>query len=74
MQKQRFSGTSKNRTAQLFLDYSKDKGMITAAERKHKLTTVQRFLGNAVFRELWESTKAIPNSFLEPGWKQILIL
>ncbi len=51
-QKQRFSGTSKNRTAQLFLDYAQDKGMITADERKRRLTTVQRFLGNSVFKEI----------------------
>jgi hypothetical protein len=50
-QKQRFSGTSKNRTAQLFLDYAEAKGMITAEERRRKLTTVQRFLGNEVFKE-----------------------
>jgi hypothetical protein len=50
-QKQRFSGTSKNRTAQLFLDYAEAKGMITPEERKRKITTVQRFIGNGVFRE-----------------------
>ncbi|HEY3910821.1 MAG TPA: hypothetical protein VGM07_13130 [Stellaceae bacterium] len=51
-QKQRFSGTSKNRIAQLFLDYAQDKGMMTAEQRKRRLTTVQRFLGNSIFKEV----------------------
>jgi hypothetical protein len=51
-QKQRFSGGAKNRTAQLFLDYAETEGMITPEQRKGKLTTVQRFIGNDVFREL----------------------
>ena len=51
-QKERFSGGAKNRTAQLFLDYAEAEEMITAEERKGKITTVQRFLGNDVFREI----------------------
>jgi hypothetical protein len=42
----------KNRTAQLFLDYAEAEGMITADERRGKFTTVQRFLGNDVLREV----------------------
>lgn len=51
-QKQRFSGSSKNRTALALLDYAQAAGMITPEERKGKLTTVQRFVGNDVFSEV----------------------
>ena len=51
-QKERFSGGAKNKTAQAFLDYAEGEGMITAGDRKGKLTTVQRFLGNDIFREM----------------------
>jgi hypothetical protein len=50
-QKQRFDGGSKNRAAQALLDYAEAQKMITSDERAGKLTTVQRFLGNDVFRE-----------------------
>jgi hypothetical protein len=50
-QKQRFSGGNKNKAAQVLLDYAQDLKMITAEERRGKLTTVQRFVGNDVFRE-----------------------
>lgn len=51
-QKQRASGGSKNKAAQALLDYAEEQKMITAEERKGKLTTVQRFIGNDVFREV----------------------
>ncbi len=50
-QKSRFDGKNKNRAAQALLDYAEKEGMITAEDRKGKITTVQRFLGNDVFRE-----------------------
>ncbi len=50
-QSQRFSGSSKNKVAQQFLDYATAAGLISAEERKGKLTTVQRFLSIEVFRE-----------------------
>jgi hypothetical protein len=50
-QKQRFDGGSKNRAAQALLDYAQAENMISEEEREGKLTTVQRFLGNDIFRE-----------------------
>lgn len=50
-QKTRFDGESRNRPSQAFLDYAEAKGMISVADRVGKLTTVQRFLSNDVFRE-----------------------
>lgn len=50
-QKQRHSGSNKNRIALALLDYSEKKGFIAFEDRKRKLTTVQRYAGNAVFRE-----------------------
>lgn len=50
-QKQRHYGGAKNRTAQALLDYAVDHGMLTAKDRDGKLTTVQRFVGNVIFRE-----------------------
>lgn len=50
-QKQRFSGSSKNKLAQDVLDYAEAEGMITAEERKGKLTTAQRFLNPEGFQE-----------------------
>lgn len=44
-QQQRFSGSTKNKIAQKFLDYAVAEGMLTEEQRKGKLTTVQRFLG-----------------------------
>jgi hypothetical protein len=51
-QKQRFDGGSKNKAAQALLDYAEAEKMITPEERVGKLTTVQRFLGNDIFREV----------------------
>lgn len=50
-QSQRYSGSNKNKVAQAFLDYAESAGLISASDRKGKLTTVQRFLGIDVFRE-----------------------
>ncbi len=51
-QKTRFDGGNKNKVAQAFLDYAQAKGIVTANQRKDKITTVQRFLSNVVFREV----------------------
>lgn len=50
-QKQRFWGGTKNRLAQMLLDYAESEGMITEEQRAGKLTTAQRFLSNPIFRE-----------------------
>jgi len=50
-QKQRNSGQRKNTTALAVLDYAQTNKMITAEQRKGKLTTAQRFLGNTQVRE-----------------------
>ena len=47
VQQARLSGaSSRNRVALAFLDYAEGASLITAEDRKGKLTTVQRFLGN----------------------------
>lgn len=51
-QKTRFDGGNKNKYAQALLDYAEKEKMISAEDRKGKLTTVQRFLSNDVFREV----------------------
>lgn len=48
-QQARFDGDNKNKDAQLLLDYAQKEGLISEEDRKGKITTVQRFLGNAVF-------------------------
>lgn len=50
-QKQRHSGGSKNKVALAVLDYAESKGFISVPDRKGKLTTVQRYLGNPLVRE-----------------------
>ena len=51
-QKSRHSGTSsRNRIALAFLDYAEAENLISADDRKRRLTTVQRFLTNPVMRE-----------------------
>ena len=50
-QKARHDGENKNKGAQALLDYAEAGQMLTADERTGKLTTVQRFLSNDVFRE-----------------------
>ncbi len=59
-QSQRYSGSSKNKVAQGFLDYAVAEGLISAEDRKGKLTTVQRFLGIDVFRETMGLDQANP--------------
>jgi hypothetical protein len=59
-QKQRYSGSNKNKVAQSFLDYAEAAGLISPEDRKGKLTTVQRFLGNDVFREAMGLDQANP--------------
>ncbi len=60
-QKSRFDGDNKNRAAQALLDYAEKEKMITADDRKGKLTTVQRFLSNDVFREAMGFDQSNPN-------------
>ncbi|RUW60378.1 hypothetical protein [Mesorhizobium sp. M7A.F.Ca.US.008.03.1.1] len=50
-QKQRNSGQRKNSTALAVLDYAQKTKMITPEQRKGRLTTAQRFLGNTLVRE-----------------------
>ena len=51
-QKARHSGSgSRNRVALAFLDYAEQENLISADERRRRLTTVQRFLSNPVMRE-----------------------
>lgn len=50
-QKTRHLGDRKNALAQSILDYSEQYGYISAEERKGKLTTAQRYLGNSILRE-----------------------
>ncbi|THD36228.1 MAG: hypothetical protein E7773_09950 [Sphingomonas sp.] len=47
----RFSGDTKNKVALSILDYAEAEGIITANERKGKLTTVQRYVANPLVRE-----------------------
>ena len=49
-QKARNSGYSKNDLAQIVLDHGEDLGFITADQRKGRLSTVQRYLGNPLMR------------------------
>ncbi len=50
-QQQRFTGAGRNKVAQDFLDYAERSELISPEERKGKITTVQRFMSNQVFRE-----------------------
>ena len=50
-QKQRFNGGAKNRLALAVLDLAEQMGLLTDVQRKRKLTTATRFLGNDAFRE-----------------------
>lgn len=50
-QKTRFDGKNKNSLALEVLDYAELEGMISADERRKKITTVQRFTSNPLFRD-----------------------
>lgn len=50
-QKNRYTGSSKNAVAQALLDVAEGQGLITAEDRKRKLTTVQRYMNNSHVRE-----------------------
>jgi hypothetical protein len=50
-QKTRHIGDRKNVLAQTVLDYAEQKGFISAEQRRGKLTTAQRYLGNAFLRD-----------------------
>jgi len=51
VQKTRFDGGNKNRAALAILDYAVKERTIKPDDRSGKLTTAQRFLSNAIFRE-----------------------
>ncbi len=50
-QKARHSRDQENRIPLAFLDYAEKEGIITAEQRKRRLTTVRRFLSNPLMRE-----------------------
>lgn len=50
-QKTRFTGDRKNLMAQQLLDYAQDEGMISTEQRAKKLSVVQRFLSNPIFKD-----------------------
>src|SRR5262249_15543015 len=60
-QKTRHIGDKKNVLAQTVLDYAEKRAFISAEDRKGKLTTAQRYLGNVLLRE----AIGIDNSNLE---------
>ena len=59
-QKQRFSGSSKNRIAQAILDYAESESMITKEQRQGKLTTTQRYLNPEGVREIFGIERSNP--------------
>ena len=50
-QKTRFTGDIKNLMAQQLLDYAEQKGMIAKKERANKISIVQRFISNPLFKD-----------------------
>lgn len=50
-QKTRFTGDIKNLMAQQLLDYAQKKNMISPEERTNKISTVQRFITNPLFKD-----------------------
>lgn len=63
-QKTRHKGESaRNQLAQAFLDYAENARIITADQRKGRLTTVDRFLKNALLRGVLGISKSGPNHF-----------
>ena len=64
VQKQRFSGSNKNRLALAVLDYAEDAGLISKEERVGRLTTAQRFLNPAIFQEALGVDQSNPNQLL----------
>lgn len=50
-QKTRFTGDVKNLMAQQLLDYAQAEGFINSTERINKISTVQRFIGNPLFKD-----------------------
>lgn len=63
-QKQRFSGGTKNKAALALLDYAEAEKIISAADRRGKLTTAQRFLGNEIFRDILGIDASNPEEIL----------
>ncbi len=51
-QKTRHIGDKKNILAQRVLDYAENRRFISADQRRGKLTTAQRYLGNTILREM----------------------
>jgi hypothetical protein len=60
-QSARHSGTNKNKIALAVLDHAEASKMITAEQRKGKLTTVQRYLVNPIIREAMGIDASNPN-------------
>lgn len=61
-QKARHSGAdSRNRVAQQFLDWAEQENLISSDDRKRRLTTVARYLSNAVMRETLGLDKSDPD-------------
>lgn len=60
-QKTRFDGGNKNKAAQALLDYAVSEKMLSPDDRKGKLTTVQRFISNDVFREIMGFDQSNPD-------------
>lgn len=63
-QKQRHSGSSKNRLALAFLDFLEGRGILTSEQRRGKLTTLQRFLGNQTLREALGVDFQVPDGLM----------
>ena len=61
-QKTRNDGGNKNKSAQALLDYAESEQMITPDERQGKLTTVQRFISNDIFREILGFDESDPDN------------
>ncbi|MGB9152815.1 MAG: hypothetical protein WCD70_06980, partial [Alphaproteobacteria bacterium] len=61
VQKTRHIGDTKNILALAVLDYAEKHNLISAEDRKGKITTIQRYLGNAILRE----AMGIDNSNIE---------
>ena len=57
----RFSGSNKNRLAQTILDFSEQNGIISAEDRKNKLTTVQRYLSNVLIKDALGIDASVPD-------------
>lgn len=69
-QKTRFDGGNRNAASQALLDYAEAEKMITAEERKGKLTTVQRFITKDAFSESLGLDQSNPSDLARTRPKQ----